>query len=117
MVTTTKKRALHKTAWTLGLIASIVCILFSLLHFIGYAPNILKKPLKNLTGIVSAGILSVLGFLMMSVTQLIKSGGKRAHTGGLLLLIFGFIAYLVGGAIGAIIAPMTGLLTLLTQIS
>jgi hypothetical protein len=44
-----------------------------------------------------------------------KAGGKRATTGGVFMLIFGFVAYLVGGAIGASISILTGLLAIIAR--
>jgi hypothetical protein len=44
-----------------------------------------------------------------------KSGGERATTGGIFLLIFGVVAYLVGGAIGAVIAILTGILAVIAR--
>jgi hypothetical protein len=55
------KKSLYEAAWILGLIAGIVCILFALFSFLGYIPEILEKPIKGLTGIVSAGVLGILG--------------------------------------------------------
>jgi len=44
-----------------------------------------------------------------------KTGRKRATTGGIFLLIFGFVAYLVGGAIGALVAILAGLLAIVAR--
>jgi hypothetical protein len=44
-----------------------------------------------------------------------KAGGKRATTGGIFMLIFGFVAYMVGGAIGAVIAILTGILVIVAK--
>ena len=109
------KRSLYEAAWILGLIAGIVCILFALFSFFGYIPEILEKPIKGLTGIVSAGVLGVMGFLILSAARMTKAGGKRSTTGGIFLLIFGFVAYLVWGAIGAVIAILTGLLAIIAR--
>ena len=109
------KRSLYEAVWILGLIAGIVCILFALLSFFGYIPEILEKPIKGLTGMVSAGILGVLGFLILGAARMTKAGGEKATTGGIFLLIFGFVAYLVGGAIGAAIAVLTGLLAIIAR--
>jgi len=109
------KRSLYKASWILGLIAGVVCILFALFSCLGYVPEILEKPIKGLTGMVSAGILGVMGFLILGAAQMTKDGGQRAGTGGIFMLIFGFVAYLVGGAIGATLALLTGLLVVLTK--
>jgi hypothetical protein len=99
----------------LGLIAGAVCILFALFSFLGYVPELLEKPIKGLTGMVSTGILGVMGFLILGAARMTKNGGQRADTGGLFMLIFGFVAYLVGGAIGAALALLTGLLVVITR--
>lgn len=99
----------------LGLIAGVVCILFALFNFLGYVPELLEKPIKGLTGMVSTGILGVMGFLILGAARMTKNGGQRADTGGLFMLIFGFVAYLVGGAIGAALALLTGLLVVITR--
>jgi len=109
------KRSLYEAAWILGLIAGIVCILFALFSFFGHIPEILGKPIKDLTGIVGAGVLGVMGFLILGAARMTKAGGKRSTTGGVFLLIFGFVAYLVGGAIGAVIAILTGLLAIIAR--
>lgn len=109
------KKSLYEAAWILGLIAGIVCILFALFSFLGYIPEILEKPIKGLTGMVSAGILGIMGFLILGAARMTKAGGKRATTGGIFLLIFGFVAYLVGGAIGAVAAILTGLLVIIAR--
>jgi len=109
------KKSLYEAAWILGLIAGIVCILFALFSFLGYIPEILEKPIKGLTGMVSAGILGIMGFLILGAARMTKTGGKRATTGGIFLLIFGFVAYLVGGAIGAFAAILTGLLVIIAR--
>lgn len=109
------KRKLYEATWILGLIAGLVCMLFAFISFFGHMPEILEKPLKGLTGMISDGILGVLGFLIMGTARITKAGGKKATTGGILLLIFGFAAYLVGGAIGASIAILTGLLLIITR--
>lgn len=109
------KRTLYEAAWILGLVAGIVCILFALFSFLGYIPEILEKPIKGLTGIVSAGVLGILGFLILGAARMTKAGGKKATTVGIFLLIFGFVAYLVGGAIGAVIAILAGLLAIIAR--
>ncbi len=109
------KRSLYEAAWILGLIAGIVCILFALLSFLGYIPEIFDKPVKGLTGMVSAGVLGALGFLILGAARMTKTGGEKATTGGILLLIFGFMAYLVGGAIGAVLTVLTGLLAIIAK--
>ncbi|MFB0567729.1 MAG: hypothetical protein ACETVM_04005 [Candidatus Bathyarchaeia archaeon] len=109
------KKSLYEAAWILGLIAGIVCILFALFSFLGYIPEILEKPIKGLAGMVSAGILGIMGFLILGAARMTKTGGKRATTGGIFLLIFGFVAYLVGGAIGAVAAILTGLLVIIAK--
>ncbi len=109
------KKSLYEAAWILGLIAGIVCILFALFSFLGNIPEILEKPIKGLTGMVSAGILGIMGFLILGAARMTKAGGKRATTGGIFLLIFGFVAYLVGGAIGAVAAILTGLLVIIAR--
>ncbi len=109
------KSTLYEAAWILGLIAGVVCILFAIFSFLGYIPEILEKPIKGLTGVVSAGVLGVLGFFILGAAQTTKAGGKKATTGGIFLLIFGVVAYLVGGAIGAAIAILTGLLAIIAR--
>jgi hypothetical protein len=109
------KKSLYEAAWILGLIAGIVCILFALFGFLGYIPEILEKPIEGLTGMVSAGILGIMGFLILGASRMTRAGGKRATTGGIFLLIFGFVAYLVGGAIGAVAAILTGLLVIIAR--
>ena len=109
------KKSLYEAAWILGLIAGIVCILFAILSFLGDVPEILEKPVRGITGMVSAGILGIMGFLILGAARITKAGGKSAFTGGILLLIFGFVAYLVGGAIGAVVAILSGLLVLITK--
>ena len=109
------KRTLYEATWILGLIAGIVCMLFALLSFLGYIPEIFEKPIRGLTGMVGAAILGVLGFLILGAARTTKTGGKKATTGGIFLLIFGFVAYLVGGAIGAAIAILAGLLAIVTR--
>lgn len=90
-------------------------MLFALFGFLGYIPEILEKPIKSLTGVVSAVILGILGFLILGAARTTKAGGKRATAGGIFLLIFGFVAYLVGGALGAIIAMLSGLLAIIAR--
>ncbi len=109
------KRTLYEAAWILGLIAGIVCILFAIFSFLGYIPGILQKPIKGLTGMVGAGVLGILGFLILGAARMTKAGGKKATTGGIFLLIFGVVAYLVGGAIGAAIAILAGLLAIIAR--
>ena len=109
------KRTLYEAAWILGLIAGIVCILFAIFSVLGYIPGILERPIKGLTGIVSAGVLGILGFLILGAARMTKAGGKKATNGGMFLLIFGVVAYLVGGAIGAAIAILTGLLAIIAK--
>ncbi len=109
------KRSLYEAAWILGLIGGIVCILFALFSFLGYIPQVLEKPIKGLTGLVGAGVLGILGFLILGAARMTKAGGKKANTGGIFLLIFGVVAYLVGGAIGAVIAILTGLLVIVAR--
>jgi len=109
------KKSLYEAAWILGLIAGIVCILFAFFNFFGYIPEIPEKPIKGLTGMVSAGILGILGILILGAARMTKAEGERATTGGVFLLIFGLVAYLVGGAIGAVIAILTGLLAIIAR--
>ncbi len=112
------KRTTYEVAWILGLIAGIVCLLFAIFNFLGHIPElpeILEKPIKGITGIVSAGVLGILGFLMLGAARMTRAGGKKTTTGGIFLLIFGVVAYLVGGAIGAAIAILTGLLVIIAN--
>ena len=109
------KRTLYEAAWILGLIAGIVCILFAIFSFLGDVPEIVEKPLKGLTGMVSSGVLGVLGFLILGFARMAKAGGKKATTGGVFLLIFGVVAYLVGGAIGAVMAILAGLMAIIAE--
>jgi hypothetical protein len=108
-------KSLYEAAWVLGLIAGIVCILFALLNFFGYMPEIFEKPIKGLTGMVSAGILGILGGLILGAARMTRGKGEKATTGGVFLLIFGVVAYLAGGAIGAVIAILAGLLTIIAR--
>jgi hypothetical protein len=109
------KRSLYEAGWILGLVAGIVCILFALFSFLGYIPQIFEKPIKGLSGIVTAGVLGFLGFLILGAARMTKAGGKSATTGGIFMLIFGFVAYLVDGTIGAVIAILTGLLVIIAK--
>jgi len=109
------EKSLYEAAWILGLIAGIVCILFAIFSFFGYVPEILDKPIRGLTGLISAGILGIMGFLILGAARITKAGGKSASTGGILLLVFGFVAYLVGGAIGAIAAILSGFIALVAR--
>jgi len=109
------KRSLYEAAGILGLIAGVVCILFAFFSFFDHIPEILEKPIKCLTGIVSAGILGGLGFLILGAARMTKAGGKKATTGGIFMLIFGFVAYLVGDTIGASISILTGLLAIIAR--
>lgn len=109
------KRSLYDAAWILGLIAGIVCLFFALFSFFGYMPEVFEKPVKGLTGMVSTGVLGVMGFLILGAARMTKGGGKKANTGGIFLLIFGFAAYLVGGAIGSVLAMLTGLLAIFAR--
>jgi len=109
------KKSLYEAAWLLGLIAGIVCMLFALFDFFGYLPEILGKPIKGLTDMVSAVIFGILGFLILGAAQMTKTGRKKAATGGIFLLVFGFAAYLVGGEIGALIAILAGLVAIVAR--
>lgn len=109
------KRSQYAVFWMLGLVAGAACILFALLSGLGYAPEILAKPIKSLTGMVSAGILGIMGFLILGAARMTKTGGHRATTGGVFMLIFGFVAYLAGGAIGATLALLTGLIVVISR--
>jgi hypothetical protein len=109
------KRTLYEAAWILGLIAGIVCILFALFGFLGHIPEILEKPIGGFTGMVSAVVLGVSGVLILGAARMINAGGKRATSGGIFLLIFGFVAYLMGGAIGAVVAILAGLLAIFVR--
>jgi len=77
------KRTLYEATWILGLIAGIVCMLFAIFSFLGYLPEILEKPIKGLTGIVSAGVLGILGFFILGAARMTKVGGKKATNGGI----------------------------------
>ncbi len=109
------KRSLYEAAWILGLIAGVLCILFAFFSFFGHIPEILEKPIKGITGMVNAGVLGGLGFLILGAARMTKTGGKKATTGGIFMLIFGFVAYLVGGEIGASISIFTGLLAIIAR--
>ncbi len=109
------KRTLYEATWILGLIAGIVCLLFAIFSILGYIPEILEKPIKVLTGMVSSGVLGVMGVFILGAAQMTKAGGKKATKGGIFLLVFGVVAYLVGGAIGAAIAILTGLLAIIAR--
>ena len=64
---------------------------------------------------ISAVILGVLGFLILGAARMTKTGRKRTATGGIFLLIFGFVANLVAGAIGAVVAILTGLVAIVAR--
>jgi hypothetical protein len=88
------KRTLYEAAWILGLIAGIVCILFAIFSFLGYIPEILERPIKGLTGIVSASVLGILGFLILGAARMTKAGGKKAAIAiltGLLAIITRYV--------------------------
>jgi len=111
------KKTLYEAAWILGLIGGIVCILFAVLNGIGQTAAILlgKSIFKGLTSIANAAILGVLGFLIIGAARITRAGGQKAITGGVLLLIFGVVAYLVGGGIGAAITVLTGILAIIAK--
>lgn len=111
------KKALYEAAWILGLIGGIICILFAVLNGIGQTAEILfgKSILKGLTGIANAAILGILGFLIIGTARITRAGGQKAITGGIFLLIFGVVAYLVGSEIGAAITVLTGILALIAK--
>jgi hypothetical protein len=109
------KKSLYEAAWILGLLAGIICILFPILGFLGDLPDILERPVKGITDLVSALILIILAFIILGAARMTKSGGEKATTGGLFLIIFGFVAYLVGGGIGAFAAILAGLLAIIAR--
>jgi len=109
------KRPLFEAAWILGLLAGIICIFFAILGVLGDIPELLQKPIKSLTDMVSALILGILAFMIIGASRMTRSGGGRATTGGLLLLIFGFAAYLMGGAMGALLAILAGLIAIIAR--
>ena len=107
------KRTSYKAIYVLGLISGIVCILFAVFNLLGYIPEIFDVPIKGFTGIVSSVILGISGFFILGAARMTKAGGKKATKGGILLLIFGCIAYFTGGAIGPAIAILAGLLAII----
>jgi hypothetical protein len=109
------KTSLYEITQILGLIGGIMCLLFALLSFLGYVPEILEKPIKGLTGMISAGVLGIMGFFILGAARMTKNGGQRATKGGIFLLIFGCVAYLMGGAIGATLTLLTGLLVVIVR--
>ena len=109
------KKSLLEAAWILRLLGGVACLLFAVLNVLGFLPEILERPVKAITNLVSALILSVLAFIILGVAQMTKSGGEKATTGGLFLIIFGFVAYLVGGGIGAFAAILAGLLVIIAR--
>jgi hypothetical protein len=112
-----KKKALYEAAWILGLIGGVVCILFAILEGLSATNTIIlgNPNVKGLTGIVNAAILGILGIFIIGVARMTRAGGERATISGVLLLVFGFVAYLVGGEVGAIITILTGILALVAK--
>jgi hypothetical protein len=109
---TTMKRTIYRAAGFLGLLAGLLCLVFAVLSFLGHIPELFASPLGGLTRMVNAAILGITGFLILGAARMTKSGGHRATTGGIYLLIFGVVAYLVGGAIGATLTLVTGVLAI-----
>lgn len=104
------KRTLYQAAGVLGLLAGVLCLVFAVLSFLGHVPELFASPLHGLASMVSAVVLGITGILILGAARMAKSGGQRATTGGVFLLIFGVVAYLVGGAVGASLTLLTGLL-------
>jgi hypothetical protein len=104
------KRTLYKAAGGLGFLAGVLCLLFAVLSFLGHVPVLFASPLHGLASMVGAVILGITGILILGAARMTKSGGQRATTGGIFLLIFGVVAYLVGGAVGASLTFFTGVL-------
>jgi hypothetical protein len=92
------KRTIYQTAGLLGLLAGLLCLLFAVLSFLGHVPDLFASPL-----------------LILGAARMTRSGGQRATTGGIYLLIFGCVAYLVGGAIGATLTLLTGVLAVMAR--
>jgi len=111
------KKALYEAARILGLIGGAVCLLFAILRGLNStAAIILGNPnVKGFTGIVNAAILGILGILIMGVANMTRAGGERAIASGVLLLIFGLVAYLLGGEVGATITMLTGILAIVAK--
>jgi hypothetical protein len=66
---------------------------------------------------IGAIILGIISVLILGAARMTRSGGQRATTGGFYLLIFGCVAYLVGGAIGATLTLFTGVLAVVARYS
>ena len=86
-----------------------------MLSFLGHVPELFDSPLHGLASMVSAIILGITGVLILGAARMAKSGGQRATTGGIYLLIFGCVAYLVGGAMAASLTLFTGLVAVVTR--
>ena len=109
------KRTIYKTAGLLGLLAGLLCLIFAVLSFLGHVPDLFASPLRGIESMIGAIILGITGVLILGAARMTRSGGQRATTGGVYLLIFGCVAYLVGGAIGATLTLFTGLLAVVAQ--
>jgi hypothetical protein len=109
------KRTLYQTAGLLGLLAGLLCLLFAVLRFLGHVPNVFASPLRGLESLIGAIILGITSILILGAARMTRSGGQQATTGGIYLLIFGCVAYLVGGAIGATLTLFTGLLVVVAR--
>jgi len=109
------KRTLYRIAWMLGLVSGGVYLLFALFGFFSHLPEIVENPVKSLTNLVSAGILGIMGFLILDAARLTKNGGQEATRGGVFMLIFGLVAYTVGGMMGATLGFFAGLIIIVTR--
>lgn len=109
------KKGFYNLVWSLGLISGIVCMLFAIFAFLGYMPDILDKPIKGITGMTGAVVLGFFGFLILGAARMTKARGKKANNGGILLVIFGVVAYFVGGSIGSVLAILAGLLIIFAK--
>lgn len=111
------KKALYEAAWILGLIGGVICVLFAILKGISATTTIIlgNPNVKGFTSIVNAAILGILGIFIIGVAHMTRAGGERAIAGGVLLLVFGLVAYVLGGEVGAIITMLTGILALVAK--
>jgi hypothetical protein len=93
----------------------LLCLLFAVLSFLGHVPDLFASPLRGIESLIGAIILGITGVLILGAARMTRSGGQRATTGGSYLLIFGCVAYLVGGAIGATLTLLTGVLAVMAR--
>jgi hypothetical protein len=111
-----KNKTLYETAWILGLIGGIICILFAVLKALNIAITIFEGPsFKDLSSIINAIVLGILGILILTFARMTRAGGEKAVTGGVFLLVLGLAAYLVGGGAGAVITILTSILAIIAK--